>query len=72
MTRLPPLPPGKMWIFTRQTRLESGNHQIDAFAMDGVPVRLALVNRIPGSMEDELTQHFVKSDESGNIEGDEK
>jgi hypothetical protein len=29
----------KNWIFTRDTRLESGEHQIDGYDIEGFPVR---------------------------------
>ena len=30
----------KQWVFSRETRLESGEHHIDALDIEGVPVRL--------------------------------
>lgn len=36
MTRLSP---PENWIFTRDTRLESGEHQIDGYDIEGFPVR---------------------------------
>jgi hypothetical protein len=37
MTRLAP---PKRWMFTRDTRLESGEHQIDGYDAEGFPIRL--------------------------------
>jgi len=36
--------PSKQWILTRDTRLESGEHQIDGYDLEGHPVRLCLAS----------------------------
>jgi hypothetical protein len=37
MTRLPQ---PEQWVFTHDTQLESGKHQIDGYDLNGLPVRL--------------------------------
>ena len=46
MTRLPKQ---ELLIFSRETQLESGEHHIDAFDIEGVPVRLCSKKHIPGT-----------------------
>jgi hypothetical protein len=46
MTRLPK---PKQWVFSRETRLESGEHHIDAADIEGVPIRLCAKEHIPGT-----------------------
>jgi hypothetical protein len=45
MTRLPKQ---ELLIFSRETRLESGEHHIDAFDIEGAPVRLCSKKAFPG------------------------
>ena len=45
MTRRP-----KQWRFTRDTRLESGEHQIDGIDVEGFPVRLVSTEQPPPGM----------------------
>jgi hypothetical protein len=45
MTRIPK--PKKFPMFTRQTQLESGEHQIDGYDIEGFPVRFCLVDTMP-------------------------
>jgi hypothetical protein len=59
MTRLPK---SKQWFFSRETRLESGEHHIDALDIDGVPIRLCSKELIPG-------MHPFTAD-GANAEGD--
>lgn len=61
MTRL--LPP-KRWILTRDTRLESGEHQIDGYDSEGFPIRFATVDIPPG-------MHLF-TDANGPEEGDDQ
>jgi hypothetical protein len=42
------LPPGKLWVISRKTKLESGRHDADAVDIDGVPTRLCTVVVPPG------------------------
>lgn len=39
--------PPKQWMLTRDTRLESGEHQIDGTDAEGFPIRICL-GVIPG------------------------
>ena len=47
MTRLPP---SKQWKFTRDTRLESGEHQTCGYDAEGFPVRLCNTAAPPRGM----------------------
>ena len=61
MTRLPE---AKRWMFTRETRLESGEHQIDGYDIEGFPTRLCTADKmIPG------THAFTSAND---VEGDEE
>jgi hypothetical protein len=59
MTRLPK---SKQWVLSRDTRLESGEHHIDALDIEGVPIRICAKKHIPG------THPFTADD--ANAEGD--
>jgi hypothetical protein len=47
MTRLPP---PERWVFTRDTKLESGEPHIDGQDLQGVPVRLCIKQEPPPVM----------------------
>ena len=42
------LPKPKQWVFSRETRLESGEHLIDALDSEGIPIRLCTKKAYPG------------------------
>ena len=44
------LPKPKQWVFSRETRLESGEHQIDGRDAEGFPVRLRTEEGLPSGM----------------------
>ena len=39
----------KPWVFSRKTKMESGEHHIDALDIDGAPVRLCTIHVPPGT-----------------------
>jgi hypothetical protein len=47
MTRLPP---PERWVFTHDTKLESGKHQIDGHDIQGLPVRFCTRQAPPPGM----------------------
>ena len=54
----------ELWVLSRKTQLESGDHHIDALDIDGAPLRLCTGYVPPGTRP--LTAYGVNAEQEDN------